>query len=201
MRCVFESLGRSATSEKFGIVSRRAYLILAAIYVTTMAAGYATFGDNAMGNILLNYSGTDALATLGRLATGLSIIFGFPLISNGCREGLKNAADALGWFGGAASDPANHTRLVLSLLLVTTTLAVVADDIGLVAGLTGALMGSSLVYVCPTLLYARIVGRVAGTGSAEHRAARKNLALIPFGVFTASMGVAMTLRNALGQKA
>jgi len=195
----WKSLGRRATSERFGIVSRRAYLILAAIYATTMAAGYATFGDESMGNILLNYSGSDALATLGRLATGLSIVFGFPLISNGCREGLKNAFDALGWLDGAASDPANRTKLVLSLLVATTTLSIVAKDIGLVAGLTGALMGSSLVYVCPPLLYARIVGRKRGTDSDEYRNARRNLAFIPFGIFTASMGMAMTLRNALGR--
>ena len=194
----WKSLGKSATSEKFGIISQRAYLILAAIYTTTMVAGYATFGDVSMGNILLNYSSSDALATLGRLATGFSIIFGFPLISNGCREGFKNAADALGLFGGAASDPNNHVKLVLSLLLVTTTLAIVAEDIGMVAGLTGALMGSSLVYICPTLLYAKVVGRKFGINSEDYKAAKKNLIWIPFGIFTASMGVAMTLKNSLG---
>lgn len=192
----WKSLGKSASSERFGIVSKRAYCILASIYTTTMVAGYATFGDVSMGNILLNYSSSDILATLGRLATGCSIIFGFPLISNGCREGFKNAADALGLLGGAASDPRNHTKLVLALLVVTTTLSIVADDIGLVAGLTGALMGSSLVYICPTLLYAKIVRRISGADSVEYQKARRNLIWIPFGIFTASMGVAMTLKNA-----
>ena len=193
----WRSLGNSASSKKFEIISKRAYLILAAIYTTTMVSGYATFGDASMGNILLNYSSTDLLATLGRLATGLSIIFGFPLISNGCREGFKNAADALGLFGGAASDPKNHAKLVICLLLVTTTLAIVADDIGMVAGLTGALMGSSLVYICPTLLYAKIVGRKSGFDSEEYKAAKKNLVWIPFGIFTASMGIIMTLKNSM----
>ena len=195
----WKSLGKSASSKKFGIISRRAYLILAAIYTTTMVAGYATFGDVSMGNILLNYSSSDLLATLGRLATGFSIIFGFPLISNGCREGFKNASAALGLFGGAASDPKHHVPLVMSLLVVTTTLAIVADDIGLVAGLTGALMGSSLVYICPTLLYAKIVGRKFGFDSKAHHTAKKNLVWIPFGIFTASMGVTMTLKNSLSK--
>ncbi len=195
----WKSLGRSASSKKFGIIARRAYLILAAIYTTTMVAGYATFGDVSMGNILLNYSSSDLLATLGRLATGFSIIFGFPLISNGCREGFKNSSAALGLFGGAASDSKHHVRLVLSLLVVTTTLAIVANDIGMVAGLTGALMGSPLVYICPTLLYAKIVGRKFGVDSEAYHTARKNLLWIPFGIFTASMGVAMTLRNSMSK--
>lgn len=196
----WKSLGKSATSKKFSTIARRAYLILAAIYVTTMVAGYATFGDVSMGNILLNYSSSDVLSTLGRLATGLSIIFGFPLISNGCREGFKNASDALCLFGGAASNPTNHKTLVLSLLVLTTSLSIVAEDVGLVAGLTGALMGSSLVYICPTLLYAKIVKRKMGADSTEYQLAKRNLMWIPFGMFTASMGVLMTLKNAFGGK-
>jgi len=195
----WKSLGKSASSKKFGTIAKRAYLILAAIYTTTMVAGYSTFGDVSMGNILLNYSSSDKLATLGRLSTGLSIVFGFPLISNGCREGFKNAADAIGLFGGAASDPKHHVTLVVALLLLTTVLSIIADDVGLVAGLTGAVMGSSLVYICPTLLYAKIVGRQSGTDSEDYRKARKNLVWIPFGIFTASMGVAMTLKNAAGK--
>ena len=75
-----------------------------------MVAGYSTFGDVCQGNILLNYSSSDILSTLGRLATGLSIIFGFPLISNGAREGLKNASSALGF--SSISDPKNHLKLL-----------------------------------------------------------------------------------------
>ena len=196
----WKSLGKSASSKKFGIISKRAYLILAAMYATTMVAGYATFGDVCMGNILLNYSSSDFLATLGRLSTGLSIVFGFPLISNGCREGLKNASNALGLFGGAASDPKNHEKIVVALLLVTTTLSIIAKDVGLVTGLTGALMGSSLVYICPPLLYTNIIRRKSGIDSEEYKTARKNLVWIPFGIFTACMGVTMTLKNALGGK-
>jgi len=194
----WNSLGKSASAEKFSTISRRAYLILATIYATTMVAGYATFGDVSMGNILLNYSSSDFLATLGRLATGCSIIFGFPLISNGCREGFKNAASALDLFP-TLRNPQNHTLLVLSLLLITTTLSIVAKDIGLVASLTGALMGSALVYICPTLLYSKIVERQLGADSNEYQIAKRNLVLIPFGLFTASMGVTMTLIKSFGK--
>jgi amino acid permease len=183
-----------ATSKRFSHMALSAYAILALIYTTTLVAGYATFGDVCQGNILLNYAATDQLSTLGRLATGCSIIFGFPLISNGAREGLKNAASAaLGW--NSLSEPQNHVFLVTGLLILTTSLSLVLKDIKLVAGLTGAVMGSSLVYLCPPLLYTRIVGKHYGTNSSEYRAAKRNLLFIPFGLFTAFMGVAMTLKN------
>jgi amino acid permease len=158
-----------------------------------MVAGYATFGDACQGNILLNYAPEDILSTLGRLATGMSLLFGFPLISNGAREGLKNAASALGWTSIARPDV--HFRLVTTLLTITTSLALCVRDIQLVTGLTGAVMGSALVFICPPLLYSRIVLKTCGKNSLENKQASRNMLLIPFGCFTAAMGVAMTLRN------
>ena len=160
-----------------------------------MVAGYATFGDVCQGNILLNYSPNDFMALLGRLATGLSIIFGFPLISNGAREGLKNASSALGF--SAPSKPENKFSLVTCLLVTTTLISIFLTDIKLVAGLVGAVMGSSLVYVCPTIIYSRIVKQRYGANSQEYQVAKRNLLFIPFGLFTAFMGVTMTLKNTI----
>jgi sodium-coupled neutral amino acid transporter 11 len=190
-----------------------------------MICGYVTFGDISMGNILLNYSSNDILALFGRIATGLSIIFGFPLISNGCREGFKNMCISLNIMNGKISggtnsnngssngiditNPNNHTTLVLCLLITTTFLSIIAKDIGLIAGLTGALMGSSLVYICPPLIYYKIIQRkyndnennddnngIGSISSTEYKNAKKNLLFIPFGIFTATMGIIMTLKNA-----
>jgi membrane protein DedA with SNARE-associated domain len=73
--------------------------------------------------------------------------------------------------------------------------SITLTDIKLIAGLTGAVMGSSLVYICPTLIYSRIVRQLKGKESEEYRVARRNLLFIPFGLFTAFMGVTMTLKN------
>ena len=153
-----------------------------------------------MGNILLNYASTDKLAVLAQLATGFSITFGFPLVFCGCREGIKNVASAVPKLAKVANlvcNDRNHAGLVVSILVVTTLLSVVADDVGLVAGLTGALMGSCLVYVCPALLYSKIVMRKYGSDGPEYEAARRNLIWIPFGIFTALMGVVMTIKNSM----
>lgn len=181
------------SSQRFTKVSFLAYTVLAIIYSVTMLAGYSTFGDVCEGNILLNYSAADYLSALGRLATGLSIIFGFPLVSNGCRESCKQVASALGI--DLVSDPEKHGMLVTTLLVLTTSIALCVSDIKLVAGLSGALMGSSLVYICPTLIYTRIINQQKGKDSLEYRLAKRNLLFVPFGIFTATMGVLMTLKN------
>jgi len=184
---------KKETSESFPRMVRAAYAILALIYATAMCAGYATFGDTARGNILLNYHPNDMLALFGRLATGFSVIFGFPLVSNGAREGLKNASMALGY--PAISDPKNHVAVVLGMLMMGSILAILVQDIKVIAGFSGAAMGSFLVYICPPLVYTRILRNMFGDDSLEYRSGRRYLAFVPFGIFIAVMGVAMTYKS------
>mmetsp|Transcript_16099 Transcript_16099/g.24628 ORF Transcript_16099/g.24628 Transcript_16099/m.24628 type:complete len:515 (+) Transcript_16099:18-1562(+) len=182
-----------ATTKRFKKVSLWSYGILGLIYTMVMVAGYATFGDICQGNILLNYSATDILSTLARLSTGFSLLFGFPLIFNGVVGGLQNASSALGI--SSLSNPKYHTALVTILLLSTTLLSLVLKDVQLVAGLTGALIGSALVYIFPVMIHSNIVYKFRGKDSEEYKKAKKNLLFIPFGLFTASVGVFMTLKN------
>jgi sodium-coupled neutral amino acid transporter 11 len=187
-----------ASSARFTKVAVCAYVILAILYTATMCAGYATFGDACKGTILLNYHPSDIMSTLGKVATGISLVFGFPLVSRGAREGFKNAASALGY--EKVADPNNHFALVTSLLCCTTYLAISLSDIKLIAGMTGSIMGSSLVYICPVLIYSRIVKKLKGADSPEYRRARLNLLFVPFGLFVAAMGVTMTLKTTVLQK-
>ncbi len=170
-----------------------AYIILAGIYATTMSAGYATFGDACEGNILLNYHPNDTLALLARLATGLSVTFGFPLVSNGAREGLKNATAAYGYY--AISKKKNNVYLVLMIIVASSLLAVVVEDIKVIAGFSGAFLGSFLVYICPAILYFRIVLKCFGKGNKEYISALLLLLFVPFGIFTAIMGSVTTYQN------
>jgi len=186
---------KHATSEWFCKTVGISYGILALIYVATMCAGYAAFGDACRNNILLNYHHMDILSTLGRLATGLSILFGFPLVNNGAREGLKNFCSSVGW--KAVVDPKNHRTLTVTYLAVLTLISVSVRDVGLVVGLSGAIFGSFLVYICPALIYTTIVKNRKGEGSVEYSKAKKNLALIPFGLFCGAMGASMAIREAI----
>ena len=116
------------------------------------------------------------------------------MVSNGAREGLKNASAALGF--PTISKPESHVPLVISMLAAGAFIAIKVQDIKLIAGLSGAAMGSFLVYICPPLVYSRIVKREYGESSLEYKRAKKVLLNVPFGLFIAVMGVTMTLKSA-----
>ena len=184
---------KDTNASRFGKMVNIGFSILIFLYVITMCAGYATFGDTTLGNILLNYHPSDRLALLGQVATGFSILFGFPLVAAGARESLVGA------LSNVLPNLADyHALLVVTLLTVVTGVAVVARDISLVMGLTGASLGSFICYVCPALVYDRAVAlRYGGTDSAEYR--RRTVlakALVPFGVILGALGCWMTLQSA-----
>ena len=173
------------------------FTILVLLYIVTMTAGYSTFGDVCRGNLLLNYHPHDILSTLGRLATGFSILFGFPLVMCGARESLIGAASSFGL--DAVGKDQFHFPLVASMLVFITCISCLVEDVSLVVGLTGAAMGSFIVYICPPLLYAGAVKLVKGEKSDEYGKAKYSLALVPFGLFVGSLGVYMTIKEGLAK--
>jgi CheY-specific phosphatase CheX len=82
------------------------------------------------------------------------------------------------------------------MLALVTIISCTVQDVSLVVGLTGAVMGSFIVYICPSIIYTRAVGLVKGTDSKEYEKAKVNLFLVPFGVVIAGLGVYMTLKEA-----
>lgn len=180
---------KNTNSRRFATLVYSAFALLVLLYQITMAAGYGTFGDTSQGNILINYHPDDILALLGRVATGFSILFGFPLVATGAREGLVGVASSFGI-------EVNETMLVLGILAFVTAISCTVSDVSLVVSLTGAALGSFIVYICPGLLYAKSVQLVKGTDSPEYQRAKWNLALVPFGVIMGAFGVYMTLKGA-----
>lgn len=180
--------------KRFGLMVSISFFILTLLYIVSMAAGYETFGDVTKGNILLNYHPKDMLSTLGRLATGMSILFGFPLVAKGARESITSAAESLGYPRIASEN--NHLLLVSTMLAIVTYISCTVPDVSLVVGLTGAVMGSFIVYMCPAVIHTRAVALAKGKDSPDYRKARFNLALVPFGLIIAGLGVYVTLSGA-----
>ena len=107
-----------------------------------------------------------------RLATGFSILFGFPLVITGARESILGAASSLGMEG--LGDPSNHVLVVLGILGFVMAISTLVKDVSVVVGLTGALLGSFIVYVCPTLIHVKSVALCKGMESDEYKRARLN---------------------------
>lgn len=185
---------KDTNGKRFSQMVGISFAVLVALYIITMASGYSTFGDACQGNILLNYHPDDILSTLGRVATWFSILFGFPLVMAGAREGLIGTASSFG-FSSVGADR-NHFGLVTGLLAFVTFISCTVQDVSLVVGLTGAAMGSFIVYLCPSVIYTKAVKLVKGADSTDYKLARLNLALVPFGMFIGGMGCYMTIKGA-----
>jgi len=184
---------KDTSNERFRKMVVISFGLLVILYVITMAAGYSTFGDACQGNILLNCHPDDILSNLGRVATWFSILFGFPLVMSGAREGLIGTASSMG-LPQLGSDR-NHFGLVASLLALVTIISCFVEDVSLVVGLTGAAMGSFIVYLCPAIIYTKAVALAMGTDSLDYKRARINLAMVPFGILLGGFGVYMTLKG------
>lgn len=139
----YKSLGARST-ERFGKVVVMAFGVLSILYLGIMLAGHATFGDVTAANILRNYAERDTLAVLGRIATFLSILFGFPLAMLGLRDSVASL------FVLPAQGGKLRTILMLSVI---ATVAILVPDIGLIVGISGALLGAAIVYIFPALIY------------------------------------------------
>jgi amino acid permease len=188
---------KKTNSKRFRVMVNISFTILVVLYVATMTAGYSTFGDACQGNILLNYHPDDILSTLGRLATGFSILFGFPLVACGAREAIVGVASSLG--NDSLGTDKNHLKLVAGILGVVTLVSCTVNDVSLVVGLTGAALGSFIVYICPSLIFTKAVALVKGPESNESKRARINLVLVPFGLCIAFLGCFMTIKEAISK--
>ena len=104
---------------------------------------------HAQGFILNNYATKDSLAFLARLGISVSIIFSYPLIFVGLRESILNL---FGLDKYAERDDV-HIASTVGLLAIVSGISLVIKDLGFVVAFGGAVLGSALVYVFPSLMF------------------------------------------------
>lgn len=103
-----------------------------------------------MGIILNNFSTLDKGATICRLFTVISVVGGYPFLIRACRGEIL---ELLRLKAGRIPKP-NDEKVTTTVLLVSLTVAsMYLSDAGLIIGLAGAVMGSALGYIFPSLLF------------------------------------------------
>lgn len=178
---------RSGVLKAFYRISLRGFLSTIVINCFIMTFGFLTFGGNSMGVILNNFSTFDKGATICRLLTAVSILGGYPFLIRACR------AETLELYNLITNRKPTRKKEKLTtaiLLLSLTLLAMVLSDAGLIIGLVGAVMGSALVYVFPSLLYLSTTKKM-GKATTRSIILERILCrfLVLFGTFAAFAGV------------
>jgi sodium-coupled neutral amino acid transporter 11 len=138
----------SKTLDKFRKMTIIGFLSVSTINTLTLVFGFLTFGGNSAGIILNNYSALDWGAALSRLLVVVSVIGGYPFLMSACRS------EALELFcKGKEVTRGLELKCTTILLSILTCLGFVVKDAGFVVSFNGALMGISLIYVFPALLF------------------------------------------------
>lgn len=117
-------------------------------------AGFLTFGDKTLGNVLNNFPADNTMVTFARLCFGLNMLTTLPLEAFVCREVMLNY-----WFPNEPFNMNLHLIFSSTLVVSAMTLSLVTCDLGVVFELVGATSACALAYILPPLCYIKLSSR------------------------------------------
>lgn len=117
-------------------------------------AGFVTFGDKTLGNILNNFPADNTMVNIARLCLGLNMLTTLPLEAFVCREVMLNY-----YFPGEPFNMHLHLIFSTSLVISATVLSVLTCDLGSVFELVGATSATAMAYILPPLCYIKLSSR------------------------------------------
>ena len=158
------------TTGRFNTVVTFGFLFAAITYTIVSCMGFLTFGENSMGFVLDNYSYRDPLATVARFGVAVSVIFAYPLLFHGGRDGLVSLVNTVSTSttNGSSFNNSNSTRIrdptqmesnIVTVLLLSavTALAIYVNDLTFVLSFSGATMSSLIIYIFPPFMFSSLV--------------------------------------------
>ena len=174
-----------ATPSRFAAMAYAAFGAVLALSLAIMFAGHATFGGAAAPLVLDSYHPTaDAGATAARVATVASLGCSFPLIFSALREAALSLGGA-----GVAPGTAAWWAATLALPPLALAVALASENLGLVVGVLGSLLGGAIIYVAPAAMHL-----ASSEGGGGGRLA--DVALVVYGVAQMTVGTAVSVRHA-----
>jgi hypothetical protein len=169
------------TIKRYNTVVASSFAISIALFAIIGTSGFLTFGSASSGLILNNYSGSDALMRLSRIAVAISLIFSFPLAFAGARDGWLDLLNV------PVSKRSNTllTQTTLAILGGVTFAASQLKELAFIMSFAGATMGNALIYVYPALMFR---SAVKGMGDKASAGLKRE---VPFALLCAAFGIGM----------
>lgn len=192
----FYSELKDTSMPKFNKVITYSFSISVLAFIIMMSLGYLTFGGATAGFVLNNYANSDILATLARFAIGSALLTGYPFTFCAMRDGILDIAKATPEKRAAVTKPLN-----LALITAVTILAILLKDVGFVVSLSGALFGSTLMFMVPSWMNIQNLKKKAA-GALSKNAKMEvalNYLMIVTGAGMGALGVIISVMKQLGK--
>ncbi|KIH91594.1 solute carrier family 38 (sodium-coupled neutral amino acid transporter), member 11 [Sporothrix brasiliensis 5110] len=145
---------KTPTIDRFSRVTHISTAVSMVACMLMAFAGFLTFGDKTLGNVLNNFPADNTMVNVARLCFGLNMLTTLPLEAFVCREVMFNY-----YF---PNEPFNmHLHLIFSTSLVVSAmvLSLITCDLGAIFELVGATSACAMAYILPPLCYIKLTTR------------------------------------------
>ncbi|KZL83941.1 transmembrane amino acid transporter [Colletotrichum incanum] len=145
---------KTPTIDRFSRVTHYSTGISMVACLLMALAGFLTFGDKTLGNVLNNFPSDNVMVTLARLCFGLNMLTTLPLEGFVCREVMFNY-----FFPGEPFNMNLHLIFSSALVVSAMVISLLTCDVGAVFELVGATSACAMAYILPPLCYIKLTTR------------------------------------------
>ncbi|CEH18081.1 amino acid transporter [Ceraceosorus bombacis] len=141
---------KEPSMDKFQRVTHYSTAIAASAAIAMSIAGYWSFTDKTLSNVLNNFPHEDTMVNVARFLFGVNMFTTLPLEAFVAREVLET------YFFAGEFDQTRHIIFTSALVVSAMIVSLSTCDLGIVLELTGGLSATTLAFIFPSICFLKL---------------------------------------------